>query len=253
MHGRNLLNAAALLALAMPGMGGPFKALFGHGKLVTDAPYSAALSNQMTRHLSDGNAVQRTTTGQVARDSQGRTYEQVTITGGLLGQTGTRTLTFISDPVAGFVYTLDSSTKIATQRPLPANGEREREGKEWKQHSNGPNVVESDLPSDSSSGVLAEGKSITRTTPAGAAGNAQPIVATTQTWYSPELQTVVKSIRNDPFIGQSTYSLTNIVTKEPDALLFKVPADYTVKPASELHGSHGYGIPDTAFGVMQRP
>jgi hypothetical protein len=263
MKASKLLTTMALLALSVPGFvqvgfaqmgpggpggpggphgprgefGGPFGPGFGHGKLVTGAPYRATLSNQVVQHLADGNTVQRITTGEVARDSQGRTYETVTITGGPLGQTGTKILTFITDPVAGFVYSLDSATKTATQRPLPPSHERQEVAGE--SHRNRPNTVETELAADASSGVTATGKSVTHTIPAGAMGNAQAIVATTQTWYSSELQIFVKSVRNDPFFGQSTYALTNVVATEPDAALFKVPAGYTVKASTQSHGRRG--------------
>jgi hypothetical protein len=213
------------------------------GKLVTGAPYSAALTNERIEHLPDGNTIQRTVTGQVARDSQGRTYEQQTITGGPLAQDGPMTITFISDPVAGYTYRLNSKDKTAAkhairQRP---SGDHPEGMFRAHAHENSPNVTETDLPADSSTGVTAQGKRITRTVPAGEIGNAQPIVSTNDTWYSAELQIVVKAIRNDPRMGQSTYTLSNILTKEPDASLFQVPAGYTVKDAKEGHSWGGPG------------
>ena len=47
-------------------------------------------------------------------------------------------------------------------------------------------------------------------------------------WYSPELQTVVYSKRDDPMAGQSITRLTKIVRAEPDPALFQIPADYTL-------------------------
>ena len=61
-------------------------------------------------------------------------------------------------------------------------------------------------------------------------------------WYSPDLQTVVKSTRSDPRFGTTTFSLTNIQKAEPAAALFTVPADYTVKAGGPGHrgpGHHG--------------
>ncbi|MGH9582251.1 MAG: hypothetical protein ACRD4O_04885, partial [Bryobacteraceae bacterium] len=78
---------------------------------------------------------------------------------------------------------------------------------------------------------------ITRTIPAGAIGNSQVISSVTQTWYSPALQIVVRSTRNDPRFGQSTYTLSNISQNEPDPGQFTVPAGYTVKDAP--HWRHG--------------
>jgi len=40
---------------------------------------------------------------------------------------------------------------------------------------------------------------------------------------------VVMSKRNNPWIGETTYTLTNIQRTEPAASLFAVPADFTVK------------------------
>jgi hypothetical protein len=77
-------------------------------------------------------------------------------------------------------------------------------------------------------GVLAHGSQITTTIPAGAIGNDQPILVTTETWYSPDLQMVVLSKRNDPRVGESVMAVTNIQRGEPGAALFQVPAGYTV-------------------------
>jgi hypothetical protein len=205
------------------------------GKLVTGAPYSATLTNERIEHLPDGNTIQRTVTGHVARDSQGRTYEQQTITGGPLAQDGPLTITFISDPVAGYTYRLNSKDKTAVKHAIrqPQSGGHPEGRLRAHAHENSPNVTETDLAADSSTGVTAQGKRITRTIAAGEIGNAQPIVSTSDTWYSPELQIVVKAVRNDPRMGQSTYALTNIVTKEPDASLFQVPTGYNVKDTKE--------------------
>ena len=100
-----------------PGLEGPHEFGFHSGKVITGAPYSADVNNASVKTLPDGNTIQRTTTGKVARDSQGRTYTQETMTG-LWGQSGSKTVTFISDPVAGYVYTLNAETKTATRRAL---------------------------------------------------------------------------------------------------------------------------------------
>jgi hypothetical protein len=81
-------------------------------------------------------------------------------------------------------------------------------------------------------GVLAHGKQVTTTIPAGTIGNDQSIVITSETWYSPDLQTVVLSKRNDPRIGESVMAVTNIQRGEPSASLFQVPAGYTAKDGS---------------------
>lgn len=242
---RTSFIAAISLALALPVFGqfgglrpgGPgFLHPAGH-EVVTGAPYSATVSNSVVEHLSDGNTIQRTNTGLVARDSQGRIYEQQTVNGGPLAPDGSRKLTFITDPVAGFAYVLDDEKKTAFRRVFKArNANSPRQGFEHT-HKADANVAEADLAPDSSTGVTAEGKSITHTIPAGTIGNAQPIVSTVQRWYSSDLKVVVKSIRKDPRIGESTYALSNITRAEPDPALFQVPAGYTVQDSARGAGA----------------
>jgi hypothetical protein len=80
-------------------------------------------------------------------------------------------------------------------------------------------------------GVEAEGTRITTTIPAGEIGNEQPIEIVSESWYSPDLQTVVMSRHTDPRNGEHTYRLTNINRSEPPHSLFEVPPDYTVQEA----------------------
>ncbi len=217
----------------------------GRARTVTGAPYSADVSNQRTQTLSDGNSISQSTTGHVARDSQGRTYSQETVTGGPFAGNGPVTVTFITDPVAGYAYVLNSSTKTATRRALktPLAGTAPGgKGAAGRGHfgpgdsANSPNVTTSDLGIQAISGVNAQGKSVSHTIPAGAMGNAQPIVSTSETWYSPDLQIPVLAKHSDPRMGQSTYSLTNIQRAEPPTALFQVPSDYTVQDAVNTWG-----------------
>lgn len=243
-----------------PPPGGPPPGMapgFGHGpmmerglgisahpwKIVTGAPYSADVSNSLLQTLADGNTIQRTTTGKVARDSQGRTYLQETITEGPLARNGPTTLTFITDPVAGYSYELNASTKTANRRPFKApgvNGKRPP-NPERALKRDSADLTTSDLGTQNIGGVNAQGKTITHTIPAGGIGNAQPIVSKSEVWYSPDLQIVVLSKRNDPRIGDSTYTVTNISRNAPDASLFQVPSDYTVRDG--FRGRPGPGGP----------
>jgi hypothetical protein len=215
---------------------GPGPGFHSFGKVVTGAPYSADVSDQSIQTLGDGNTVQHSTSGHIARDSQGRTYSQETITGGPLGQGGPVVVTFINDPVAGYAYVLNGNTKVATRRAIP----NKPMGAPPAGAPHGPrdsaNTTTTDLGTQTLAGVTAQGKSVTHTVPAGAMGNTQPIVSTSETWYSPDLQVIVVAKRNDPRMGQSTYSLTNIQRAEPAATLFQVPSDYTVQDAAGRNG-----------------
>ncbi|MBO0721222.1 MAG: TonB family protein [Blastocatellia bacterium] len=78
-------------------------------------------------------------------------------------------------------------------------------------------------------GVKCNGERGVTTMPAGAIGNDGPIETVNETWYSPELKMMILSKRSDPRFGESTYRVSNIQRTEPDAALFQVPSDYTIK------------------------
>jgi hypothetical protein len=226
------------------------------GKTVTGSPFSATFTTQTTQTLADGNQIQRTTTGTVARDSQGRTRRDFTLPGiGPWETSGNPAphVIVINDIVAGTQYILNPKNKIARQVP-PLRFGRHRGGHDGARdglgrqgpppdgaQQSGKDVVTASLGTQTINGVQAEGTRYTRTIPAGAIGNQNPIVITTERWYSPDLQMVVMSKRNDPRTGERITQLTNIQRTEPEASLFEVPSDYTVKrggPNPMLKGRH---------------
>jgi hypothetical protein len=83
-------------------------------------------------------------------------------------------------------------------------------------------------------GVKATGVQRSYEIPAGEIGNRNPIVVSTETWTSPELQTVVYQKRSDPRSGEFVYRAESLKREEPAASLFTVPSDYTVKEPAAL-------------------
>ncbi len=162
---------------------------------------------------------------------------------------------FISDNVANTEYFLDADRKIARKMQRFRGGrhgggsppdaeDAPPAGPETA--NNRRNVITTSLGTQTINGVQAEGTRVTRTIPAGAIGNANPIVITRERWYSAELQTVIMIKRSDPRMGTTTFQLTNVQKQEPDASLFQVPADYTVKqgrPGGQKRFKHGGGQP----------
>lgn len=78
-------------------------------------------------------------------------------------------------------------------------------------------------------GVRAQGSRTTWTITAGRIGNKLPIEVVSERWHSPELNLVVLSRYADPRSGERMYRLESISRDEPNAELFKVPADYSLK------------------------
>jgi hypothetical protein len=225
-----------------PGPGGPpdaieFVGFEGdvRGKTVSGAPFTASFSAQTTQTLADGNQIQRTTTGSLARDSQGRTRRDVTLPAiGLWAASGKPApqMTFINDPVAGARYMLNANTKVANKMTAHSHtGSGDAKGTRGgafaaERHKE---TTTTSLGTQTINGVSAEGTRITRTIPAGEIGNQKPIVITIEKWYSADLQETVMTKRSDPRMGETVFQLTNIQRTEPAATLFQVPPDYTVK------------------------
>jgi len=201
------------------------------GKTVTGAPFSASFSTQETQTLMDGNKIERSTTGSVARDTQGRTRRDMTLPA--IGQWAASGKTppqvsFINDPVAGTHYVLEASTKTARQMSAHTHGPDAARSSAMAAEVQ-KNTTSQSLGTQTINGVSAQGTRTTRTIPAGEMGNEKPIVIVTERWYSAELQTTVMTKRTDPRMGETVFQLTNIQKQEPAATLFQVPSDYTVK------------------------
>jgi hypothetical protein len=218
-------------------------------KVVTGAPFSASFATESTETLSDGNQIKHTSTGTIARDSQGRTRRDMTLPAfgpmAVAGQAAPH-VTFVNDPVAGTRYILEADTKTARlMQPPPDKADFAR-----KPHSGGgrgseaadKEVVTTSLGTQTIGGVTAEGTRYTRTIPAGQVGNVKAIVIVTERWYSADLQMVVMTKRSDPRSGETVFQMTSIARAEPAASLFQVPADYAVSKAAP-RGAFGHGGP----------
>ena len=280
MTKRLLLSASAVLLAALPAFaqvgpgapGGPGP-MMGHGldrpgfavmrAPVTNAPYTATFTSSSTEKLQDGTVLTHTSTRVTERDSLGRTREEVTMPG-RGGDAKTRTMIVIVDPVAHTVTQLRPDQKIAVVHAIPQPPQGGEGGFGHRGpgglppsvdgQANGPmnhtgphedkNVVTADLGSKTIGGVVATGKRITCTIPAGQMGNAAAIVSTHEEWFSPDLKIELSRSDVDPFHGTHTTSVSALTKAEPDAALFKVPGDYTVQQGPQrAFGRRGPGGP----------
>lgn len=230
--------------------------------VVKNAPYTATAVTETTQTLGDGNRIINKTTASLARDSEGRTRreENVVRIGSLQG-TGPKIVT-LHDPVAHteYIFQPDGTGKaifksgdgIAVGVGVPGGTVKPKVRTFSMSKGDGVHSVQFDttnergtktyvtmedkgeqetdlkhesLGTQTIEGVTAEGTRETRTIPAGAIGNEKPIVITSETWTSSDLQTVVLSKRNDPRFGETVYKLTGITRGEPDPALFQPPSN----------------------------
>jgi hypothetical protein len=232
----------------------------GAGEVVTAAPYTATATTESTQVLADGNKIVNKTSSFVARDSQGRTRRETDLHRIGTMQVDSPKTVFINDPTTHTQYIFTpggEATKVLRSEGNWKEGPqiielrkmREQrlkdktivtvqgahEGQQSKESSE--QVKHEDLGTQTIEGVSAQGKRETVTIPAGQIGNEKAIEIVTETWFSPELHTMVLRKHSDPRLGDSTYRLTDIKRNEPDASLFQPPpgAKVSIERSLELH------------------
>jgi len=226
---------------------------------VKGAPFCATVITEHTQTFADGNRIHTSDNSSLCRDAEGRTRREAMLNlMGAAAQTDASKMITIADPIAGFRYMLDSENKIAHKMPLRAEvrmpGPRGSAGKGeqvmiyQRADSGGPNIVLNDdvffkrsgqtsneaqittenLGDQTINGIHATGTQMVTTIPSEKMGNEQPILVTSERWYSPELKATVMTKHEDPWAGELKTEFTNVNTSAPDASLFKVPPDYKI-------------------------
>jgi hypothetical protein len=228
---------------------------------VKNTPFCATIATEHTQVFADGNRIHTTDNSTLCRDSEGRTRREAGLN--LLGTASPKSsakLITIVDSVAGLRYMLDANAKIARRMTLPTSPSSASLGAEggggqvgfvtqtvaggaiaggamsgpnvvfrkFGQSSDGPAPSKENLGDQTIDGIHATGTRITTTIPSGSMGNEQPMVVTSERWYSPELKATVMTKHNDPWAGELKTQFTNVNTAEPDPSLFTVPADYKI-------------------------
>src|ERR1700680_2110850 len=93
---------------------------FANTSPVQGAPYSATVVNEYIQTLADGNRIVQHTTGSTARDSQGRTRQDMAPPPiGNMSPANAPHIVFIQDPVAQTTYTLNLTDKPHHTRAAP--------------------------------------------------------------------------------------------------------------------------------------
>src|SRR5215831_237606 len=109
------------------------------GKVVKSAPYSAQMVTQTNQTLSDGNHIQRTLTASVARDIEGRTRSEQTISAiGPLASGNNNKTVMIHDPVGGVSYMLNPANRTAHKMPAMRGGWGSDSSGNQTPHARGP-------------------------------------------------------------------------------------------------------------------
>jgi hypothetical protein len=215
-----------------------YKEVMRGGEFVKGAPYTATAITETTQVLADGNRIVNKSSAFLARDGEGRTRREETMSNAGPLPLNPMKMVFISDPTTSSEYLLNmmektadimkpETTKITTLEQRTAMDSklkaekvaRPQELGEIKRESLGTEVIE---------GLSCDHLLATQTIPAGTIGNEQPLVITSETWAAPELHLLVMRKHKDPRFGETSYRLTNISRGDPDPSLFQVPGDFKI-------------------------
>jgi hypothetical protein len=198
---------------------------------VPNVPLTAVVELKSTQVLDDGTSVTKKTFNNIARDSQGRIYNERR---GLVPETfegAPRVISMhIYDPTTKLNTFLEVETRLARQSVRP---ERSRvppvaQGQSLPVNMNRPGFQEQDLGTESMENEMVQGMLVTRTIPASASGTGKSVVITDEYWYSQELHLNMLVKHDDPRTGEQIVTVTRVNRSEPPAATFEIPADYKI-------------------------
>jgi hypothetical protein len=195
-----------------------------------NAPFMAIAKTLVVRTLPDGSTVTDENQRLVARDMDGRIFQErrtfVPVPDDGKHQSIVHATDY-TDPVAHTLYRCNAYAKIcnifAYDEPV-SQGLRpaglQPDGMSYLTREN--------LGTDTFEGLEVQHSRETFTFYKQSVGNTGTILRTVEYWYSAALGINVKVVRHDPRDGDQTLWLTDIAQTAPDPATFRAPADYRV-------------------------
>jgi hypothetical protein len=200
----------------------------------TKAPFTLVLETEWVRGLSDGGNIAIANKRRIARDAEGRIYQErwylVPKTGRAESQMN---VIQISDPIAHTLYScfmLDPRKlcSLVTYTPSPDAVFNFQAPQSGPLPGGNGDRVHLDLGKQLVAGVEAVGTRDTVNYNPGVFGNDHKMTIDREFWFSPSLGFNLFSKRSDPRIGTQTFTATNLILSDPDPKLFELPEGFTV-------------------------
>lgn len=201
---------------------------------IPNAPFTAIIHTQWIRPLLDGGTYTVVNQRQVARDRQGRIYEERWLLVPKDGKFKPRmNVIQIGDPVAHTLYNcflletphrcvLDTYTESPTanyQPPVAQTGALAN-GDGFQTHE--------DLGVQTIAGIDVHGMRDTLTYNQGVIGNDRPFDRMREFWFASSLGINLKSELTSPDFGKEIFTLTDVSTSDPEPKLFQIPDGFEV-------------------------
>ena len=214
-----------------------------HIPSVKGLPFFAKVELETVSQLQDGTQITHKTYNMDARDSAGRTRNEMRNWIGSDGSEPRLTRIELYDPAIRTRTDLFPLTKLARQWVLSPAGQTVTSAPT----SPKPETTREEIGTDTMEGLPVKGVRVTQTYPVDAIGNDRPFSVVTETWYSADLRINMLTKKTDPRYGVQTVRVTELDRQEPDPALFAIGEEYKlVKEAGATPVSQGSGATDEA-------
>jgi hypothetical protein len=199
---------------------------------IPNAPLLAVVNTESSQLLKDGTSSNQKTLSAIARDRQGRIFNErralipasETATPPILSihiyDPQTRTSTFI-DPQRQVAWQSTLNRPPAAAPPLATSS------------AANSYIKKEDLGNRKMEGIEVHGVRDTQTIPAEANGGKE-ITVVDEYWYSEDLRLNMLAIHKDPRTGEQTTTVTQVDRSEPDPAIFEIPSGYKILPRGSL-------------------
>lgn len=196
---------------------------------MANAPFSAIAHTTWVRTLPDGSSETHENARVVARDGEGRVFQERRTFVPAPNPTNQQSLAYAAeytDPVKHVIYRCRPQGRLCHESAFYGVGQQElRPG---LQPDGTTYLTRENLGVDTFAGLDVGRTRETFTFYRASVGNTKTILRTVDYWYSPALGVNVKVVRHDPRDGDQTLWLSDIVQSAPEERWFQVPAGYQV-------------------------
>ena len=198
---------------------------------IPNAPLLAVVNTQSSRILPDGTTSNQKTLSAIARDRQGRIFNERARLSSIGNGHASDPIHPYYDPQTRTSTVIDPQQRVAWQSTLnrpPSAVPPLAAG-----CAASPYVKEEDLGNRKMEGVEVHGIRNTQTIPAEANGGKE-IKVVDEYWYSEDLRLNMRVIHKDPRTGEQTTTVTQVDRSEPDPEIFEIPSGYKILPRESL-------------------
>jgi len=194
------------------------------------APFTATVNTEWVRQVPDGGNIILVNHRTVARDANGRVFEERAYFVPSDGkQKSVAYQIEISDPATHDRYICRIAEHVCRLQQFFSNYATAAVAPDGSASAGTPGLTVENLGSQNVAGLETVGTRETRLIETASIGNEAPLLEKKEFWYSPDLGINLITRRQDPrFSSQQNFEVNNIQLGEPDAKLFEPPAGFRI-------------------------